>query len=206
MKQHGWPLALKRTIDVFVAGATLVMASPVLVAAATTIVLTDGRPIFFRQMRPGRDTKPFRLVKFRTMRNDLGEARLDLDHERLTPIGRVLRRTSIDELPQLWNVLRGDMSLVGPRPLLMRYLSRYTKEQARRHEVLPGITGWAAVNGRNALSWDQKFALDNWYVDHWTPWLDFRIIVKTVRRVLAASNVSSEGYATSPEFLGSTGR
>ena len=206
MQQRGLALALKRAIDVTVAGTVLLATSPILAAAAVAIVATDGRPILFRQERPGRHARPFTLTKFRTMSvNREKESRPEHDAERLTRVGRILRKSSVDELPQLLNVLRGEMSLVGPRPLLTRYLERYTAEQARRHEVLPGMTGWAAVNGRNSLSWDQKFALDNWYVDHWTPWLDLRILAMTAVRVLQRSNVATEGHATSPEFMGTNG-
>jgi lipopolysaccharide/colanic/teichoic acid biosynthesis glycosyltransferase len=162
-----------------------------------------GSPVLFRQVRPGRDEVPFHCLKFRTM-NDACDDRGNLrpDRERLTRVGKFLRATSIDELPQLWSVLRGDMSLVGPRPLLTRYLDRYTPEQRRRHAVMPGITGWAAVNGRNALSWDEKFAFDAWYVDHWSPLLDVKILAMTALRVLRREGIASEGHATMPEFLG----
>jgi lipopolysaccharide/colanic/teichoic acid biosynthesis glycosyltransferase len=203
MLQRGLALAVKRAIDVSVASVALVAAAPVLAAAAAAIVVSDGMPVLFRQERPGRGGEPFRLFKFRTMRVDREREGLPQhDAERLTRVGRWLRATSVDELPQLINVLRGDMSLVGPRPLLMRYLPRYSPRQARRHEVLPGITGWAQVNGRNALSWTEKFELDVWYVEHWSPWLDVRVLGKTALRVLARDGVSSEGHVTMPEFMG----
>lgn len=194
---------MKRAIDVAVAGAAIVTTAPILTAAAIATRVSCGSPVFFRQKRPGKGARPFQVVKFRTMndaRDDSGE--LLPDAERLTKVGAFLRATSIDELPQLWNVLRGDMSLVGPRPLLEQYLPRYSPEQARRHDVLPGITGWAQINGRNTLSWEEKFALDLWYVERWTPWLDIVIIAKTAARVIKREGISSEGHATMPEFMG----
>jgi sugar transferase EpsL len=174
------------------------------VIAMAAIRLTDGSPVLFRQIRPGYRGQPFTLYKLRTMNNSQdGTGAIAPDAVRLTPVGRLLRRLSIDELPQLWNVVRGDMSLVGPRPLLMRYLDRYTPEQARRHDVKPGITGWAQVNGRNALTWEEKFKLDVWYADHQSLWLDIRILVITVWRVLRRRGIAQEGYATMPEFMGS---
>ena len=158
-----------------------------------------SRPVFFVQKRAGLGGRPFNLVKFRTMRDGA-----ETDAERLTRLGRWLRATSLDELPELWNVLRGEMSLVGPRPLLMRYLPRYTPEQARRHEVLPGLTGWAQVNGRNALSWERKFEYDVWYVDHRSFWLDLKILLMTVWLVVARRGINAEGNATMEEFLGSS--
>ena len=193
---------LKSAIDRGVALAGLVVTAPVVACAAAAIALDDfGSPLFVQE-RPGLHGRPFRLVKLRTMR--AGGPGLS-DAERLTRVGRFLRRTSIDELPQLWNVLKGDLSLVGPRPLLMRYLPRYTPEQARRHEVLPGITGWAQVNGRNALSWEEKLRLDVWYVDNWSLGLDLRILARTVAQVFRGSGVSAPGEATMPEFMGSRG-
>lgn len=162
-----------------------------------------GSPVFFRQVRPGLYGKPFRMVKFRTMTDARGpDGQLLPDAERLTPFGRWLRATSLDELPELWNVLRGEMSLVGPRPLLMEYLPLYSTEQARRHEVRPGITGWAQVNGRNAISWADKFALDVWYVDHHSLWLDVQILWRTMRKVLVRDGISAAGEATMPRFEG----
>ena len=199
--QSGWRLAVKRTFDLTIAGVGLVVLSPLIAVTAVFIVLTMGWPVLFRQQRPGKDKVPFTLLKFRTMRDARDESgRLLPDVQRLTAVGRLLRAASLDELPQLWNVLKGDLSLVGPRPLLMKYLDRYTPEQMRRHEVLPGITGWAQVNGRNALSWPEKFGLDVWYVDHWSLALDFRILWKTLSEVVTRRGVSQQGHATMPEF------
>lgn len=164
-----------------------------------------GSPVFFHQVRPGLHGEPFQMIKFRTMTNARGpDGALLPDAERLTPFGRFLRATSLDELPELWNVLKGDMSLVGPRPLLMEYLPLYTPEQARRHEVRPGITGWAQVNGRNAISWEEKFALDVWYVDHQSLWLDLKVLWLTLRKVVAREGISAAGEATMGKFTGST--
>ncbi|MCX7933982.1 MAG: sugar transferase [Planctomycetota bacterium] len=194
----------KRLLDICVSFLLLLLCLPVFAAIALAIALAMGRPIFFQQPRPGKGGKPFLLLKFRTM----SEARdqkgcLLPDAERLTPLGRFLRRTSLDELPQLWNVLRGDMSLVGPRPLLMEYLPRYNAVQQRRHEVKPGITGWAQINGRNALSWEEKFALDVWYVDHRSLWLDIKILGLTLWAVVRGEGISAPGEATMPPFMGS---
>ena len=193
----------KRFADILFSGSALLITAPLMAAIALTIRLSAGRPVLFRQKRPGYKGKPFTLLKFRTM-NPARDARGSLlpDAERLTPIGRLLRQQSLDELPQLWNVFRGDMGLVGPRPLLMQYMDRYTQNQARRHDVRPGITGWAQINGRNVLTWEQKFALDLWYVDHWCLLLDFRILLQTVWQVLTQRGISFEGYATMPEFMG----
>jgi lipopolysaccharide/colanic/teichoic acid biosynthesis glycosyltransferase len=170
---------------------------------AILVRMVHGAPVLFRQMRPGYHGKPFYIYKFRTM-SDARDGRGSLlpDAQRLTRLGRFLRSTSLDELPELFNVLRGEMSLVGPRPLLMQYLDRYTPEQARRHDVLPGITGWAQVNGRNALTWEDKFRLDVWYVDHWSPGLDLRIILITLGKVLKREGISQPGHATAEEFMG----
>jgi sugar transferase EpsL len=195
----------KRATDISVAMIALLLLSPILAAASLAILLTMGRPIFFRQKRPGLGGKPFDLIKFRTMRAPSETDGMISDNDRITPVGRFLRKTSIDELPELWNVLRGDMSLVGPRPLLMAYLPRYTPEQARRHHVPPGITGWAQVNGRNALSWDEKFALDLWYVENQSFWLDVRILLLTVRSVLRREGIDAGADTTMPEFLGTEG-
>lgn len=193
----------KRLMDVAGASVGLVATAPLTVPAAAAIALTMGRPVLFVQQRPGLNGKPFYLKKFRTMRSPKpGEDMLKSDGDRLTKVGKFLRQTSIDELPTLLNVLNGDMSLVGPRPLLMRYLERYSPEQARRHDVKPGVTGWAQVNGRNSLTWDQKFALDVWYVDHASFWLDAKIILKTVGKVLVRDGISAEGQATMTEFMG----
>ena len=196
-------MILKRTIDVVVSVLVLALAALPMAACAAAIRLTMGPPVLFRQQRPGRDEVPVTLLKFRTMRDPRpGEHALATDAERLTRLGRWLRRTSLDELPTLWNVLRGDMSLVGPRPLLPAYLARYSPEQRRRHEVKPGITGLAQVEGRNDLAWEQQFALDVWYVDHRSPALDARILARTVSAVLTGAGVSQEGRATRDEFLG----
>ena len=195
---------LKRLLDISVAAFALIILSPLLTAVAVLVRAKLGRPIFFRQVRPGLEGRPFTLVKFRTMldaRDEHGEPRPDA--ERMTDFGRWLRSTSIDELPELWNVLKGEMSLVGPRPLLMHYLPLYSPEQARRHDVPPGITGWAQVNGRNAISWDEKFALDTWYADHWSLWLDLKILARTAASVVRSHGISAEGSATMPEFTGS---
>lgn len=194
----------KRAVDVLLASAALVAGAPLLAGVAVAVRIGIGSPVLFRQRRPGLGGRPFLLVKFRTMTDARGPDGDPLpDEVRLTQLGRLLRATSLDELPELWNVLRGDMSLVGPRPLLMEYLDRYTPEQARRHEVRPGLTGWAAVNGRNALTWEQKFALDVWYVDNWSLALDARILAGTVWAVLRREGISAEGSATMPAFVGS---
>ncbi len=194
---------LKRILDILVSLTALVLLSPVLAVTAILVAWKLGRPVLFRQVRPGLNGKPFTLVKFRSMRDDVDSAGNKLaDSERLTGFGRLLRASSLDELPELWNVLKGDMSLVGPRPLITAYLDRYTPEQARRHEVRPGITGWAQVNGRNAVSWDDRFAMDVWYVDNHNLWLDARILWLTVLAVIRRDGVSAEGHATMPEFMG----
>lgn len=204
MSQRGWRLLLKQALDRTGAAVGLVLASPLILATAIAVRIGLGAPVFFTQERPGRGGRSFRLVKLRTMRNAVGSDGKPLpDADRLTNLGRLLRSTSLDELPQLWNVLRGDLSLVGPRPLLVRYLSRYSPEQARRHEVLPGLTGWSQVNGRNAVGWDEKLALDVWYVDHWSLALDLKILLLTIGRVLRRSGVSNDRHATMPEFMGS---
>jgi len=194
----------KRVFDVVVAAAALLVLAPLMVVVALLVAASLGRPVLFRQQRPGLAGKPFELLKFRTMRNDaaLGSG-VDSDALRLTRIGRILRSTSLDELPELWNVLRGDMSLVGPRPLLMQYLDRYTPEQARRHEVRPGLTGWAQVNGRNALSWEDKFTLDVWYVDNHNLLLDLKIMLMTLWQLIRPHGISGHGSATMTEFMGS---
>ena len=192
----------KRAFDVTCALVALIIFSPVLVIIAAMVRMKFGSPVIFRQIRPGRHQKTFTLFKFRTMTDARNNAGLPLpDAQRLTPFGGFLRRTSIDELPELINVLKGDMSLVGPRPLLTQYLDRYTPEQARRHEVLPGITGWAQVNGRNAIEWSKKFEYDVWYVDHWSLWLDIKILFLTVGKVFRRHGISSADHATMPEFL-----
>jgi len=192
---------VKRNIDVISAAVGLVLFGPLMLAVALAVRYDMGRPVLFRQMRPGLGGKPFVIWKFRTMRDALGSDGGPLpDGERITRFGRFLRSTSLDELPELWNVLKGEMSLVGPRPLLMSYLDRYTPEEARRHEVKPGVTGWAQVNGRNAISWKEKFALDVWYVDHHSFALDLKIIWLTMGKVSRRSGISAEGEATMPEF------
>ena len=185
----------RRLLDIVGSATLLAATSPLMLASAAAVAVSMGRPVFFRQRRPGLDGKPFEIIKFRTMRDVRGpDGRPLSDAERLTAIGRFLRATSLDELPELWNVLRGEMALVGPRPLLMQYLERYDAIQARRHEVRPGLTGWAQVNGRNALTWEEKFELDVWYVDHRSLWLDLRILARTflvvLERFRRARNVS----------------
>lgn len=194
---------MRRLIDIAAASVGLVALSPLMAAAALAIWFDMGRPILFRQVRPGLHGKPFTLYKFRTMADFLGEDGSPLpDRQRLTGLGRFLRAWSIDELPELWNVLRGTMALVGPRPLLMEYLPLYSAQQARRHEVRPGLTGWAQVQGRNAITWEDKFALDVWYVDHRSLWLDLKILGLTVKNVLRQHGISAEGEATMPRFTG----
>ena len=195
---------MKRLFDVILAlCGVLTLALPLLVLV-WLVRRKLGSPVFFRQVRPGLHGKPCEMVKFRTMTSECGpDGQLLPDAVRLTPFGRFLRATSLDELPEFWNVLKGDMSLVGPRPLLMEYLPLYTPEQARRHDVRPGITGWAQVNGRNAISWEDKFRLDVWYVDHQSLWLDVRILWMTVKKVLVRDGISAAGEATMPRFTGS---
>lgn len=202
-RQKGLPLLAKKMLDRTAALCGLVAGAPLLGMTAVLVRATMGTPVFFRQERPGLHGKPFHIYKLRTMKDARDRAgNLLPDAERLTALGRFLRKTSLDELPQLVNVLKGDLSLVGPRPLLMQYLPLYDAEQARRHDVLPGITGWAQVNGRNALSWEEKFALDVWYVDHWSLALDLRILAKTAAKVLGSKDISSAGHVTMPNFEG----
>jgi sugar transferase EpsL len=204
-RSSGWQFGAKRVLDRAAAVLGILVFSPVLAIVALLIRLNLGSPVLFRQMRPGFRGRQFTLVKFRTMFNDRdGNGELLPDEQRLTRLGKFLRATSIDELPQLWNVLRGDLSLVGPRPLLMSYLQRYSPAQARRHDVMPGITGWAQVNGRNALSWEEKFELDLWYVDHWSFRLDCQILLLTLMRVMGRNGISHVGHSTMPEFTGTT--
>ncbi len=194
---------LKRSFDLVVALLGLIVASPLIIAMALLVRAKLGSPVLFRQARPGLHGIPFSVVKFRTMRSTVDtHGRLLPDEARLTGLGRALRRLSLDELPQLINVLRGDMSLVGPRPLLMEYLPLYSPEQARRQDVLPGITGWAQVNGRNALSWDEKFALDVWYVDHQSFMLDLKILWLTFLNIIRPRGISQAGHVTMPKFTG----
>ena len=195
---------IKRLIDITASGAALVALSPVLALTAYKVKKNLGSPVLFKQTRPGLDGKPFEMIKFRTMKDATDkDGNLLPDSERLTPFGQKLRSTSLDELPELWNVLKGDMSLVGPRPLLMEYLPLYNREQVRRHNVRPGVTGYAQVNGRNAISWEQKFALDTWYVDNQSLWLDIKILAKTVKQVLIKDGISAAGEATMSKFTGS---
>ncbi len=194
---------IKRLIDVVVSAVALVLLSPLMLLIAFRIRRELGSPVLFSQVRPGMHGKAFRMVKFRTMRDALDDDGEPLpDAERLTDLGRWLRASSLDELPELWNVLKGEMSLVGPRPLLMDYLPLYSKEQARRHEVRPGVTGWAQINGRNAISWNEKFSLDVWYVDNQSIWLDIRILFLTVLKVLRREGISAANDATMPKFRG----
>jgi sugar transferase EpsL len=201
--QAGWGLAVKVIVDRVIAATALLFLSPLLASLGLLIAVFQGRPVLFRQVRPGRLSRPFTLFKFRTM-SDRRDAQGNLfpDAERLTRVGRFLRATSLDELPQLFNVLRGELSLVGPRPLLMDYLPRYSPQQARRHEVMPGITGWAQVNGRNAISWEEKFVLDVWYVDNWSLWLDLKILGMTSLKVIRREGINQDGQATMTEFFG----
>lgn len=193
----------KRLMDIVVSFVALVVLSPILLAVWLAVRRKMGRPALFRQVRPGLNGRPFEMIKFRTMRDEIGPDGSPLpDAARLTAFGRWLRATSLDELPELWNVLRGEMSLVGPRPLLMEYLPLYSPEQARRHTVRPGVTGWAQVNGRNALSWARKFELDVWYVDRHNLWLDVKIIIMTVGRILRRDGISAPGSATADRFEG----
>lgn len=194
---------IKRVLDILGAAIGLIVFFPILIAISLMILREMGSPVLFRQKRPGRHGKPFQMIKFRTMRDAIdADGRPLPDAERLTKLGRFLRCSSLDELPELWNVLKGEMSLVGPRPLLMEYLPLYSPEQARRHEVRPGVTGWAQVNGRNAISWDEKFALDLWYVDNRSLWLDLKIIWQTIRKVIKRDGISAAGEATMSKFTG----
>jgi sugar transferase EpsL len=196
--------AAKRGMDVVVAALALAVLWPVMLALGVAIRACDGGPVIFRQRRPGLKGRPFTLLKFRTMREARdAEGRLLGDEARLTALGKVVRELGLDELPQLWNVLRGGMSLVGPRPLLMEYMERYSPEELRRHDVKPGITGWAQVHGRNAMTWPERFALDLWYVGNWSLWLDIRILVRTLWQVLKREGISQPGHATMPEFSAS---
>ncbi len=194
----------KRIFDFVIATLGVLVASPILLVIAVLVVVFHGRPILFRQQRPGYKGKLFTIKKFRTMNNARDKAgNLLPDAERLTPLGRFLRVSSLDELPELFNILQGEMSLVGPRPLLTQYLARYSPEQARRHDVMPGLTGWAQINGRNALTWDEKFKLDIWYVDHWSFWLDVKILLLTFWKVFKREGISQPGHTTAEEFMGS---
>lgn len=196
---------IKRLFDISVAIAALVILSPVYAITAYKVKKNLGSPVLFRQTRPGQDGMPFEMIKFRSMKDATDTVGNELpDSERLTSFGQALRNTSLDELPGLWNVLKGDMSLVGPRPLLMEYLPLYNDEQSRRHNLRPGITGYAQVNGRNAIGWDKKFELDTWYVDNQSLWLDIKILLKTVKKVVIKDGISADGEATMSKFTGST--
>ncbi|AOW83788.1 sugar transferase [Vibrio mimicus] len=194
---------MKRTFDFLLAAIFLLLFFPIILFIAWKIRKNLGSPVLFRQTRPGLNGKPFEMIKFRTMKDALGANGNPLpDSERMTPFGNKLRNSSLDELPELWNVLKGEMSLVGPRPLLMQYLPLYSKEQARRHEVRPGVTGWAQINGRNAISWEEKFKLDVWYVDNRSFWLDLRILLLTVKKVFVKEGISADGHVTIAPFTG----
>lgn len=194
---------LKRVLDVVIASTALLLLSPVYFFVAYKVHKNLGSPVLFRQIRPGLHGKPFEMIKFRSMKDAIDDNGHPLpDHERLTPFGKMLRSSSLDEMPELWNVIKGDMSIVGPRPLLMEYLPLYNAEQAKRHDVRPGMTGHAQVNGRNAIGWEEKFKLDTWYVENQSIWLDFKIMLKTVHKVLAKDDISAEGEATMTKFTG----
>lgn len=194
---------IKRLFDITAATTALVVLSPVYAITAYKVKKNLGSPVLFRQTRPGLHGKPFEMLKFRSMKDATDSDGNPLpDSERLTPFGQTLRNTSLDELPELWNVIKGDMSLVGPRPLLMAYMPLYSGEQARRHNVRPGITGYAQVNGRNAIGWDKKFELDTWYVDNQSLWLDIKILLKTVKKVVVKEGISADGEATMSQFMG----
>lgn len=195
---------IKRLLDIIIASTALLLLSPLYVLVAYKVKKNLGSPVLFRQIRPGLHGKPFEMIKFRTMRDAVDAQGNPLpDSERLTPFGQMLRSTSLDEMPELWNVIKGDMSVVGPRPLLMEYLPLYSPEQAKRHNVRPGMTGYAQVNGRNAIGWDEKFKLDTWYVENQSTLLDFKIMFKTVHKVLSKDDISAEGEATMSKFTGS---
>lgn len=194
---------LKRFLDIIIASIALILLSPLYVFVAYKVKKNLGSPVLFRQVRPGLNGKPFEMIKFRTMKDAVDRHGHPLpDSERLTPFGKMLRSTSLDEMPELWNVIKGDMSVVGPRPLLTEYLPLYNEEQAKRHNVRPGMTGYAQVNGRNSLSWEEKFKLDTWYVENRTTLLDFKIMFKTVHKVIAKDDISAEGEATMTKFTG----
>lgn len=198
---------MKRLLDIIIASIALVLLSPLYAYVAYKVKKNLGSPVLFRQIRPGLHGKPFEMIKFRTMKDAIDEQGNPLpDSERLTPFGKMLRSTSLDEMPELWNVIKGDMSIVGPRPLLMEYLPLYNEEQAKRHEVRPGMTGHAQVNGRNAISWEQKFKLDTWYVENRSLWLDFKIMLQTVKKVIAKDDISEAGEATMSKFTGTNNK
>ncbi len=194
----------KRLLDIVIASIALVILSPLYIFVAYKVKKNLGSPVLFRQVRPGLNGIPFEMIKFRTMKDAVDIQGNPLpDHERLTAFGKMLRSTSLDEMPELWNVIKGDMSIVGPRPLLMEYLPLYNTEQAKRHNLRPGMTGHAQVNGRNAISWDEKFKLDTWYVENQSVWLDFKIMLKTVKKVIAKDDINEAGEATMTKFTGS---
>ena len=196
---------LKRLLDIVIASSALVLLSPVYAFVAYKVRKNLGSPVLFRQVRPGLKGKPFEMIKFRSMKDAVDAQGNPLpDSERLTPFGQMLRSSSLDEMPELWNVIKGEMSIVGPRPLLMEYLPLYNEQQAKRHNVRPGITGYAQVNGRNAISWEKKFELDTWYVENRSLWLDFKIMLKTVQKVLSKDDISAEGEATMTKFTGTS--
>lgn len=196
---------LKRLLDVVIASIALILLSPIYIFVAYKVKKNLGSPVLFRQVRPGLNGKPFEMIKFRTMKDMIDmQGHVLPDNERLTSFGKMLRSTSLDEMPELWNVIKGDMSIVGPRPLLMEYLPLYTIEQAKRHNVRPGMTGYAQVNGRNAISWEEKFKLDTWYVENQSVWLDFKIMLKTVKKVIAKDDINEAGEATMTKFTGSS--
>lgn len=194
---------MKRSIDILVSIIAITLLLPLLILVCIVLAINIGTPVFFLQQRPGLNSNPFTMVKFRTMQNtvDLNGILLP-DEQRLTTIGKFLRKTSLDELPELWNVLKGEMSLVGPRPLLMEYLPLYSNEEIRRHEVRPGITGWAQINGRNAISWDEKFKFDIWYVENQSIWLDIKILILTVKKVFMTDGISADDHVTMERFSG----
>ena len=194
---------LKRLLDIIIASIALILLSPLYFYVAHKVKKNLGSPVLFRQVRPGLHGKPFEMIKFRSMKDAVdAQGNLLPDSERLTPFGKMLRSSSLDEMPELWNVIKGDMSIVGPRPLLMEYLPLYNEEQAKRHLVRPGMTGHAQVNGRNAISWEEKFKLDTWYVENQSIWLDFKIMLKTVKKVLAKDDINEVGEATMTKFTG----
>lgn len=194
----------KRGFDLFVSACALILLSPLVMIISISIVLFQGLPVLFLQPRPGYHGRPFTIYKFRTMsENHHPDGKLLSKEQRVTGFGRLLRATSLDEIPELFNVFKGEMSIVGPRPLLLQYLSRYSKEQARRHEVLPGMTGWAQINGRNAITWEEKFLFDVWYVDNWSFWLDLKIIMQTIWKVILREGIDEPGHISAGEFMGS---
>ncbi|MDH2926808.1 sugar transferase [Lonepinella koalarum] len=197
---------MKRLLDILISSIALVILSPIFLIIAYKVKKNLGSPVLFKQTRPGLSGKPFKMIKFRTMKDAVDKDGNPLpDAERLTDFGKMLRATSLDEMPELWNVLKGEMSIVGPRPLLMEYVSLYNEEQAKRHNVRPGITGYAQINGRNAISWEEKFKLDVWYVENQSLWLDFKIMLQTVKKVIAKDDINAANDATMPKFTGSKG-